>query len=63
MNSSLRKLMAALFVNPGSVGRPGDGNPQAAYAVLTANPFSVELVRVSYDVESAADALRQEGGS
>ena len=28
---------------------------------MTANPFSVEMVRVNYDVEAAADALRREG--
>ena len=28
-----RKVNGALFVNPGSVGRPGDGNPQTAYAI------------------------------
>ena len=56
-----KKAGGALFINPGSVGRPGDGNPQAAYAAITASPFSVELVRVSYDVEAAADALRRTG--
>ena len=43
------------------MGRPGDGNPQAAYAAITASPFSVELVRVSYNVEAAADDLRKAG--
>ena len=56
-----KKAGGALFINPGSVGRPGDGNPQAAYAAITASPFSVELVRVNYDVEAAADALRRTG--
>ncbi|HEY9759023.1 MAG TPA: YfcE family phosphodiesterase, partial [Oculatellaceae cyanobacterium] len=49
------------FVNPGSVGRQGDGNPQAAYAMLTFNPFKVELIRLKYNVEGAADALRRKG--
>ncbi|MGD0203177.1 MAG: CHAD domain-containing protein [Candidatus Bathyarchaeia archaeon] len=56
-----KKAGETLFINPGSVGRPGDGNPQAAYAAITASPFSVELVRVSYNVEAAADALRKTG--
>ena len=47
------------FVNPGSVGRPGDGNPQAAYAILTLNPFQVELIRIDYDIQAAAEALRR----
>ena len=49
------------FVNPGSVGRPGDGNPQTSYAVVTFEPLKVELVRLDYDVASAADALRRKG--
>jgi putative phosphoesterase len=56
-----RQTDVASFINPGSVGRPGDGNPQAAYAILTFNPFKVELVRIDYDVEGAANALRKRG--
>ena len=56
-----REANGTCFINPGSVGRPGDGNPQAAYAVLTFNPFKVDLVRLDYDVEAAADALRRRG--
>ena len=56
-----KKAGASLFINPGSVGRPGDGNPQAAYVAISVSPFSVELVRVSYNVEAAADALRRKG--
>jgi putative phosphoesterase len=54
-----RKANGALFVNPGSVGRPGDGNPQAGYAIISFNPFKVDLVRIDYDVKSAAEALRK----
>ena len=56
-----RKVDGASFINPGSVGRPGDANPQAAYAILKFNPFKVEMIRVDYDVEAAADALRKKG--
>jgi putative phosphoesterase len=47
------------FVNPGSVGRPNDGNPQTAYALISFNPFNVELIRLDYDVVASADALRK----
>lgn len=56
-----RSVGDVCFINPGSVGRQGDGNPQAAYAMLTFEPFKVELIRLDYDVEGAADALRQKG--
>ena len=55
----LRDVNGTSFVNPGSVGRPGDGNPQAAYAILEFNPFKVEMIRLDYDVSAAADALRK----
>jgi predicted phosphodiesterase len=54
-----KKIGGVMFINPGRVGRAGDGKPQAAYAAITANPFSVELLRVDYDVEAAADAVRR----
>jgi putative phosphoesterase len=47
------------FVNPGSVGRPYDGNPKAAYAIASFQPFRVEFIRVDYSVNSAAQAIRK----
>jgi putative phosphoesterase len=51
----------ASFINPGSLGRPSDGNPQTAYAILSFDPFKVDLIRLDYDVEAAADTLRKKG--
>lgn len=47
------------YVNTGSVGRPKDGDPRASYVLLdvTAGRVAVEIVRVEYDVESAAQAI------
>ncbi len=56
-----RQVVGVDFVNPGSVGRPGDGNPKAAYALISFNPFKLELMRIDYDVENAAGALRRAG--
>ena len=48
------------FVNAGSVGRPRDGNPRAAYVVVDFhNDVDVEFVRVAYDVQRAARAIRE----
>ena len=55
----LREIENVSFINPGSVGRPYDGNPQAAYAVVSLKPFCVEFKRVDYSVESAAQAMRK----
>jgi len=53
-----------LFVNVGSVGRPKDGDPSAAYAILTSlpgGPVEVEIRRVAYDVNVAAEAVISAG--
>lgn len=54
-----KEVNGVSFINPGSVGRPGDGNQQAAYAIMSLVPFNVELLRLDYDVAAAADALRK----
>lgn len=46
-------------VNPGSVGLPRDGDPRAAYAIITDE--GPVLKRVPYDVESAVAALDAAG--
>jgi len=40
-----------LVVNPGSVGQPRDGNPDASFAVLDTVTRDVKLKRINYDVE------------
>ncbi|MDO8727655.1 MAG: metallophosphoesterase family protein [Candidatus Methanoperedens sp.] len=40
-----------LVVNPGSVGQPRDGNPDASFAVLDTVTREVKLKRTKYDVE------------
>ena len=50
-----------LLVNPGSVGQPRDGDPRASYAILDYAARTVELRRVVYDVEAAAQAILKEG--
>jgi predicted phosphodiesterase len=48
------------FVNAGSVGRPKDGDPRAAYALVdfAGDDVRVEFVRVRYAVARTADAIR-----
>lgn len=52
-----------LFVNCGSVGKPKDGDPRAAFAVLRAAEENVDvsIERVSYDVERVAGEVRDAG--
>ena len=46
------------LVNPGSAGMPFDGDPRAAYALLT-DDSRIELRRVAYDHEASAAAVEQ----
>jgi putative phosphoesterase len=54
-----------LVLNPGSVGQPRDGDPDAAYATLTldagaATPEAT-LHRVEYDIERTVEAVEAAG--
>lgn len=41
------------LINPGSVGQPRDGNPEAAYAIFDDELSSIEFKSVPYDVSGA----------
>lgn len=52
-----------LFVNCGSVGKPKDGDPRAAWVELTPAGHSVDVTlhRVAYDAEAVAAEVRSVG--
>jgi diadenosine tetraphosphatase ApaH/serine/threonine PP2A family protein phosphatase len=55
---------AVLFVNCGSVGKPKDGDPRAAFAVLDlddAGQVRARIERVAYDAEAVAAEVRDAG--
>jgi diadenosine tetraphosphatase ApaH/serine/threonine PP2A family protein phosphatase len=49
------------IVNVGSVGQPRDHDPRAAYGLWDADAGSVELRRVTYDVEAARRKIMAAG--
>ncbi len=49
------------LVNPGSVGQPRDGDPQASYLVLEPEVGTVAWLRVPYDILAVQDAMRDAG--
>jgi putative phosphoesterase len=59
----VREYGGVLFVNCGSVGKPKDGDPRGAFAVLTAGSSGVDvrIERVGYDAESVATQVRDVG--
>lgn len=55
-----KKVNGKLFINPGSVGRPKDGDNRASYCVIEfADSIKVQFVRVSYDIEKMAAEIEQ----
>jgi putative phosphoesterase len=52
-----------LFVNCGSVGKPKDGDPRGAFAVLrpAAGRVDVTIERVDYDADAVAAEIREAG--
>jgi putative phosphoesterase len=52
-----------LFVNCGSVGKPKDGDPRGAFAILTATGSGVDVAieRVEYDAAGVARVLAASG--
>jgi len=57
----IRSVGDGLVVNPGSVGQPRDGDPEAGYAVLDAATDGVDLRRAGYDIDRVADAVEAAG--
>ena len=51
----LRKVGSKLFVNPGSVGQPRDGDPRAGYAAW--DDGVVKLRRAKYDISKTVEKL------
>ncbi|WP_392560000.1 metallophosphoesterase family protein [Orbus mooreae] len=54
-------LQNKLYCNPGSVGQPRDGNPNAAYALFDGE--SIYLKRVKYDIDQTAKQMEIAGFS
>ena len=59
----VREYGGVLFVNCGSVGKPKDGDPRGAFAVLSSGSggVAVSIERVEYDADAVAAEIRQVG--
>jgi diadenosine tetraphosphatase ApaH/serine/threonine PP2A family protein phosphatase len=49
------------LLNPGSVGQPRDGDPRAAWMDLDTDEWKATYRRVEYDIDRAAEAIRDAG--
>ncbi len=50
-----------VLLNPGSVGQPRDGNPEAAWMLLDTGMGTAQVRRVAYDIERVRQKIRQVG--
>ncbi|MGD9692767.1 MAG: metallophosphoesterase [Phycisphaerales bacterium] len=50
-----------VLVNPGSVGQPRDGNPEASWMLLDTGMRTAQVRRVAYDVEGVREKIRAAG--
>lgn len=58
----VRRQVAGLVVNPGSVGKPKDGDARASYALIELGRRpEARIVRVAYDMEAEAALLAESG--
>jgi predicted phosphodiesterase len=59
----VREYGRVLFVNCGSVGKPKDGDPRAAFVVLraTRDGVGVTIERAPYDAGAVAAEVREAG--
>ena len=48
----------SMIVNAGSVGQPRDENNKASFAVFDSESHQVNIIRVPYDIEAAANKIR-----
>src|SRR5262249_50262110 len=48
-----------MFVNPGSVGQPRDGDPRASFAIWDQSQGRIEFYRVEYDIRETQKKMRE----
>ncbi|MCD6083432.1 hypothetical protein J7J59_04920 [Candidatus Aerophobetes bacterium] len=49
------------MINPGGVGQPRDGNPQASFAIYDTELKKVEIRRCDYDIGKAKQKILKAG--
>lgn len=50
----VKKVAERIVLNPGSVGQPRDNIPNASYIILDTDLMRANIMRVKYDIDSAA---------
>ena len=53
--------LATYLINPGGVGQPRDGCPEASFVIFDRAKWSVDFYRVEYDIASAQNKIMAAG--
>ena len=59
--ASLRLEGRRLIINPGGVGQPRDGNPQASYIIYDSDEGTIWHYRVPYDIAATQEKMMRHG--
>lgn len=57
----LETFESKLFLNPGSVGQPRNGQPGAYYAILSPNTMKAKMIRIEYDHKPVQKEIEKVG--
>ncbi len=57
----IKRYPSGTIVNPGSVGQPRDGDPEASYAIFDTSTRKAANRRVAYDIDEVASRTRAAG--
>ncbi|MEK6984404.1 MAG: metallophosphoesterase family protein [Nanoarchaeota archaeon] len=57
----IKKFNNKLIINPGSVGQPRDLNPKAAFCLFDTKTLKVDLKRIKYNIDKAANKIFKAG--
>lgn len=49
------------LINPGSLGQPRDRNTKLSFAIFDSRELTLEIIRLDYDNQKAADKIRKAG--
>ena len=52
-----RRVKDKIFLNPGSVGQPRDGNPMSSYMIFDTESGDVTFKRVAYNIDMASKSI------
>ncbi|HHF59031.1 MAG TPA: metallophosphoesterase, partial [Thermoplasmatales archaeon] len=52
-----RRVKDKIFLNPGSVGQPRDGNPKSSYMIFDTESRETIFRRVAYNIDMASKSI------